>query len=379
MNIVAEKRPFLTVMVPVYNGEQFVADAIRSVLIQPCHDLEVLVLDDGSTDNTLTICRSIAREDARVRVFSHANMGLGANRNEGFAHVRGAWLAFLDHDDIMVPDIYSEGTLLMLRECTNRGIEMVVNTRARADEYLGNVRMDPLSVRGVFPAHSLESWKLPYELATNWYSVGLIERNRIRFAETRPEMESIFRHQCAYLANRVVFCNKGFIELRRESTGQITRTWNRTSAQAVRWRNYSDLPAWHQQHGPDPVAVGQAWKAYDEVIRDFFVGAVRDRLGAKAMRKILDGTGVDNSRRRPLEQLRPVTNGMLRLLADGKTTALQIAVIVDVMFRRCSGIGRKKDIGQSKSLANAEVLQIAQDYPHLLKDVLDEAAYGIDD
>lgn len=371
MSLVVEKRPFLTVMVPVYNGEKYVGDAIRSVLDQPCHDLEVLVLDDGSVDGTLPICQSIGLEDARVRVFSHANMGLGANRNEGFTHVRGTWLAFLDHDDVMLPGIYSEATRSILQECTNRGIEMVVNTRARADERLDNVRMDPLPVRGVFPAHSLESWKLPYELATNWYSVRLIERNQVRFAETRPEMESIFRHQCAYLANKVAFCNTGFIELRRESAGQITRTWDRSSARAVRWRNYADLPAWHQQHGSDPAAVAQAWKTYDEVICDFFVGAVHDRLDIKTMYKILENNGVDDSRRRPLEQLRPATNGMLRLLADGKTIALRVTVIVNVMLRKCFGIGRKNDIGQNKLLTDTEMRQIAQEYPHLLKDVLD--------
>lgn len=372
MNVVVEQRPFLTVMVPVYNGQDFVRDAIQSVLNQPCHDLEVLILDDGSADGTLEICRSMAKADVRVRVVSHANMGLGANRNEGFTHVRGIWLAFLDHDDIMVPGVYSEETRTVLQECANQGIEMVVNTRARADEYLSNARMDPLPVRGVFPAHSRESWELPYELATNWYSVDLIKRNRIRFAETRPEMESIFRHQCAYLANRVAFCDTGFIELRRESAGQITQTWDRIGAQAVRWRNYAELPAWHQQHGSDSIAMDLAWKTYDEVIREFFVGAVRNRLDAKAMRKTLEGAGVGDSLRLPHEQLRPATNDMLRLLAGDKTAVLWMKVITDAILCKCSGTVGNRDLGPSKILADTEMLGIAQNYSHLLKDVLDE-------
>lgn len=87
MNAVVKQRPFLAVIVLVYNGEDFVRDAMQSVLNQLCRNLKFLVLDDGSTDGTLTICQDMAKVDVRVRVVSHANMGLGANRNER-CHVR---------------------------------------------------------------------------------------------------------------------------------------------------------------------------------------------------------------------------------------------------------------------------------------------------
>lgn len=364
--------PFLTVMIPVYNGANFVAEAIHSVLDQPCKDLEALVLDDGSIDDTLTICRRFAEEDSRVRVVTHANVGLGANRNEGFDHVRGTWLAFLDHDDVMAPGVYSEQTKTVLQMCSNQDIEMVVNTRVRADEKLVNARMDPLGLHGVFAAHGSESWMLPYELATNWYSVDLIESNHLRFAETRPEMESIFRHQCAYLARKVAFCDKAFIELRRESTGQITRTWNAARTAAVRWHNYAMLPAWHEEHGPDADAVAKAWATLDEVIREFFVYAMRNRMDLSGMRAVLDENGVDESMRSPRENYRPATNLMLRFFNEGRLVALRGVVIADAISRKLTDRSRK-NLGESKPLQDDEMRRIAQNYPHRLLSVLDES------
>ena len=84
--------PFMTVMIPVYNGERYLADAIGSALSQPCGDLEVLVLDDGSTDGTASVARRATEADPRVRVRSHPNYGLGRNRNDGMPLVRGELL-----------------------------------------------------------------------------------------------------------------------------------------------------------------------------------------------------------------------------------------------------------------------------------------------
>ena len=72
-----DNKPFLTVMIPVYNGMDYVAESIRSALDQPCRDLEVLVLDDGSQDDTLTICQNLAEEDSRVHVVRIRTLDLG--------------------------------------------------------------------------------------------------------------------------------------------------------------------------------------------------------------------------------------------------------------------------------------------------------------
>ncbi len=87
-------------MIPVYNGERFLAAAIESALEQTYRPLEVIVVDDGSTDRSATVARSFAG----VEVIDQEHAGPGAARNRGIAAASGEFLAFLDADDLMPPD-----------------------------------------------------------------------------------------------------------------------------------------------------------------------------------------------------------------------------------------------------------------------------------
>ena len=82
-------------MILAYNGEDYLSDAVRSTLSQPCDDLEVLILNDGSTDRSLEIANDWARKDSRVQVHAHDNVGMGANRNSGIPRMRGRWFLSL--------------------------------------------------------------------------------------------------------------------------------------------------------------------------------------------------------------------------------------------------------------------------------------------
>ena len=97
-----EQTPLVSVVMPVYNGAAHFTDACGTVLRQSMADLELLIVDDGSTDGTRRIADQIAREDPRVRsVLRDENSGLPAvPRNEGIDLARGAFVAFIDHDDI---------------------------------------------------------------------------------------------------------------------------------------------------------------------------------------------------------------------------------------------------------------------------------------
>ena len=92
--------PMVSVIMAVFNAEKFVASAIHSVLSQQYRDLELIVVDDGSTDRSLEIIRSIAKEDARLKVLTQANSGRPApGRNRGLANASGRYISFLDADD----------------------------------------------------------------------------------------------------------------------------------------------------------------------------------------------------------------------------------------------------------------------------------------
>lgn len=93
----------ISIIMPVYNGERFVADAIGSIMAQTVRDWELIVVNDGSTDGTQAVLERFAG-DPRIRLLRKENGGVSSARNAGIAAATGEYLAFLDADDIWYPD-----------------------------------------------------------------------------------------------------------------------------------------------------------------------------------------------------------------------------------------------------------------------------------
>ena len=96
--------PSISVIVPVYNVEKFLPKCIESIMKQTFKNIEIILLNDGSTDNSLEICNTYAEKDERIKVYSHSNMGLGPTRNRGLEIATGDYLAFVDSDDYISQD-----------------------------------------------------------------------------------------------------------------------------------------------------------------------------------------------------------------------------------------------------------------------------------
>ncbi|MDX8392421.1 MAG: glycosyltransferase [Mariprofundaceae bacterium] len=103
-----EKHPAISVLMSVYNGEQFLGSAIESVLNQTFRDFEFIIVNDGSTDGSLAMLEEYAHRDHRICLISRENRGLAASLNEGISHARGAWIARMDADDISLPDRFEK-------------------------------------------------------------------------------------------------------------------------------------------------------------------------------------------------------------------------------------------------------------------------------
>jgi CDP-glycerol glycerophosphotransferase len=99
--------PRITVVVAAYNVEAYLEECLRSIAGQTVRDLEVVVVDDGSTDGSSAIARRFAADDRRFAVVRQDNAGLGAARNAGLAVAGGEFLAFVDGDDKLPPDAYA--------------------------------------------------------------------------------------------------------------------------------------------------------------------------------------------------------------------------------------------------------------------------------
>lgn len=96
----------ISVIVPVYNTKQYLPACIDSILAQTYRELEILLIDDGSTDGGGELLDAMAAKDSRIRVIHQKNSGVCAARNRGIAEARGDYLSFIDSDDTLEPDMY---------------------------------------------------------------------------------------------------------------------------------------------------------------------------------------------------------------------------------------------------------------------------------
>lgn len=96
----------ISVIVPIYNIENYVQSCIESILAQTYTNFELLLIDDGSTDNSGNICEEYALKDSRIKVFHKSNGGLTSARNYGLEHASGEWITHIDGDDWIAPNMF---------------------------------------------------------------------------------------------------------------------------------------------------------------------------------------------------------------------------------------------------------------------------------
>jgi glycosyltransferase involved in cell wall biosynthesis len=125
--------PLISVVLPVYNGEPYVAAALESILRQDYRRLEVIALDDGSTDRSLNILQRYREVDHRVRIVSRENRGLVATLNEGIALAKGDLIARMDADDVSYTSRFSRQVALFAQQpqlaMSGTGIDQLLGNR----------------------------------------------------------------------------------------------------------------------------------------------------------------------------------------------------------------------------------------------------------
>lgn len=106
--------PLISVIIPVYNVEKYITVSINSILKQAYNNLEVILVDDGSVDNSGNICDNFAKSDNRIKVIHKANSGVSAARNTGLEEATGEYVCFIDSDDYVtegyIKDMYDTAT-----------------------------------------------------------------------------------------------------------------------------------------------------------------------------------------------------------------------------------------------------------------------------
>jgi glycosyltransferase involved in cell wall biosynthesis len=131
--------PLASVIIPAYNSSAFLADAVNSAVRQTYRAVEIIIVNDGSTDDTGRIAERFAAEDTRIRVVHKANAGLSAARNTALEVARGEFVSFLDADDALLPEKIDQ-QIAFMRD--NPECDLVYS-----DYYIADATLSPIGLR----------------------------------------------------------------------------------------------------------------------------------------------------------------------------------------------------------------------------------------
>ena len=214
----------VSVIMPVYNGSDYLAEAIDCVLNQTHDDLELICVDDGSTDNSLDLLTDYEQKDNRVRVFSQKNQGGGAARNFALSHVSGKYLYFMDADDKIKLDAFSQ----LIGEMEDKNLDFIIFSAINYASDTGEkfktpyYSMEKLKAFGEGKVFSFDDLgDLIFDISvTPWckfYNAQFVLNSGARFLENSIFHDNQFFWEVLFNAKRMSFIDGYYYTRRRHS------------------------------------------------------------------------------------------------------------------------------------------------------------------
>ena len=219
-----KNQPLISVIIPVYNVENYLRECVDSVINQTYKNLEIILVDDGSTDSSGKICDEYAKTDSRITVISQKNSGPSKTRNAGLKNAKGKYIYFLDSDDYIEADAFEQ----LICTAEKNGADLVFfDAHSFADN--GDEIRQGYTVKGIYEPKS--GYETLTELQKNkdyhcaiyllFICRTLLEENKISFLEAAYCSEDmLFTYQVYCSAKKAVQC-KSTLYHRRYRDGSI--------------------------------------------------------------------------------------------------------------------------------------------------------------
>lgn len=206
----------ISVIVPVYNVELYMKKCIESLIGQTYPNLEILLVDDGSTDATGQICDRYAEKDNRIQVLHKENGGLSDARNYGIDRARGSLLAFVDGDDWIHPQMYELMSGVM--ECQNADVVTCQFEQRNADFAKQRYRLEQVNLKVLNGTEALSEIEIPLVVAWNKLYKKEIFDN-IRYPKGKLHEDEYVIHKIFYQCRKVAVMDKPlyFYTIRHDS------------------------------------------------------------------------------------------------------------------------------------------------------------------
>lgn len=227
--------PAISVIVPAYNADRFIAECVNSVRVQDFDDWELIVVDDGSTDETKSVVMSSAADDPRIRYVRQDHSNAGVARNYGMKLARGEYLYFLDADDFIDPGALSS----LLQAARDSHADVVVCGSHYYDNETHQVKPIDFTMLCVETDTPLNQGLLPerpFQSFVGWpwdklFSAGFVEEKELVFQEQRSSNDALFVFLALCEASCVMCLDKDLVSHRTNNKGSLEFTRSKS------WRN----------------------------------------------------------------------------------------------------------------------------------------------
>lgn len=221
------KQPLISVIVPVFNVARFLEECISSIINQTIYDLQIILIDDGSTDGSGSICDRFAERDKRILVIHQTNAGVSNARNAGIRVAKGKYISFIDADDMLPKDAYK---ILLDKPLDYPALTMGRMQRISEDGALLEQSLEFYTGEiesSIFLKDLLEEREFTY-LGFLWDKLFLhdvIEKNGLLFnQEIKLNEDRLFILQYMFYVKKVFLINNVVYYYRQRSNGIITMT-----------------------------------------------------------------------------------------------------------------------------------------------------------
>ncbi len=269
MRKVLSVSPKVSIVVPVYNVERYVGECLESILNQSLQDLEIIVVNDGSTDGSKAICDEYATKDERVRVIDKPNSGYGHTMNTGFAAARGEYIGIVESDDCASPQMFEKLYALAKKNDADVARSNYWTMGGDGERIhlidilsLGNAPYN----RAFNPADHVEILRGSPAIWTGIYKASFLKENGISFLESpgASYQDTGFFLKVSTLATRIAFTREAFLNYRIDNANSSVKSGAKVFCVSDEYASFENLLAEHpeKQRAFSTIVPAKKWETY---------------------------------------------------------------------------------------------------------------------
>jgi len=225
----------VSVVIPVYNTQRYLRQCMESVLAQTLREIEIICVDDGSTDGSVDVIKKYMAQDGRISLIQQGNRYAGAARNNGMEHAKGKYIVFLDSDDFFERDMLES----MYEAAKSSGAQIVVCGAREYDasegktidrpEYLKTELLPKTAVGGTFSSEDIKDLIFQFTCDAPWnkmYLLEFVKSYELYFQEVKRANDTRFVNASLAAAKKIAVIDKPLVNYRINHGGNLQSTYD---------------------------------------------------------------------------------------------------------------------------------------------------------